>query len=63
MEERFTMELGSGREQQKKLRNSLLASGAAKLHLPRPLHIATGTVEKKKMRKPGTWLHWKSSFI
>jgi hypothetical protein len=58
------MELGSGREQQKKLRNSLLASGAAKLHLPRPLHIATGTVEKKKkMRKPGTWLHWKSSFI
>ncbi len=63
MEERFIMELGSGREQQKKLRNSLLASGAAKLHLPRPLRIATGTVEKKKMRKPGTWLHWKSSFI
>jgi hypothetical protein len=57
------MELGSGREQQKKVRNSLLASGAAKLHLPRPLRIATGTVEKKKMRKPGIWLHWKSSFI
>jgi hypothetical protein len=63
LEERFIMELGSGREQQKKLRNSLLASGAAKLHLPRPLRIATGTVGKKKMRKPGTWLHWKSSFI
>jgi hypothetical protein len=57
------MDLGSGREQQKKLRNSLLASGAAKLHLPRPLRIATETVEKKKMRKPGTWLHWKSLFI